>query len=262
MKNIALVPGVLGFERIGPVHYFNGVAEDLNATFAGRVRAEPFTTNPLGTVEDRARILAGQITAKFQAEPVHIFAHRMGGLDARLMLAQRTAPSANQVKSITAIGTPHNGSPVATLLNVLNPLDGLSHLADLFRIKASILEELKTKLNALHDLSEKQATAFNAKCPDQAGVEYHEVVGLSRERFPHTSAPFLPPFGFLHSLGLQNDGVVPVESATRPGREPLERWPVDHADMVGHDLDHGPTAMPAFFDHRAAYRRLVERVVL
>ena len=262
MKNIALVPGVLGFERIGPVHYFNGVSEDLNAVFAGTVRAEAFTTHPFGTVEERAKILAEQITAKFHDEEVHIFAHSMGGLDARFLVARRTAPAAGQVKSITAIGTPHNGSPVATLLNKFNPLDGLTHLAALFPRVDSILDELKTNLNALHDLSEKQAEAFNASCPDQPGVDYHEVVGLSRVEAPHTSLPFRLPFGFLHSHRIDSDGVVPVTSATRPGREPLDRWPGDHADLVGHDLDHGATAKPAFFDYLAAYRRLVEKVVL
>jgi triacylglycerol lipase len=262
MKNIALVPGVLGFERIGPVHYFNGVAEDLNATYAGRVHAEPFTTKPLGTVAERAKVLADQITAKFGGEPVHIFAHSMGGLDARFLVAQHTSPAAEQVKSITAIGTPHNGSPVATLLNKLNPLDGLTHLVSLFPRVDSILEELKTNFNALHDLSEEQAAAFNARCPDQPGVKYHEVVGLSRVASPHTSVPFRLPFGFLHSRGLDSDGVVPVTSATRPGRGPLESWPGDHADLVGHDLDHGATGKPAFFDHLAAHRRLVEKVVL
>lgn len=262
MKNIALVPGVLGFERIGPVHYFNGVADDLNSAFTGRVRVAPFTTHPLGTVEERAKILADQIKATFHDEEVHIFAHSMGGLDARFLVARRPTPAAGQVKTITAIGTPHNGSPVATLLNKFNPLDALTPLAALFPHVDSILEELKTNLNALHDLSEKQAAAFNASCPDQPGVEYHEVVGLSRVNSPHTSVPFRLPFGFLHSRGIESDGVVPVTSATRPGRAPLESWPGDHADLVGHDLDHGATGKPAFFDHLVAYRRLVEKVVL
>ena len=262
MKNVALVPGVLGFERIGPVHYFNGVAEDLNATFNGRVRAVAFKTHPLGTVEDRAAYVAEQITATFRDEEVHIFAHSMGGLDARFLVARKISPAASQVKSITAIGTPHNGSPVATLLNRLNLLDGLSPLAALFPRVDSILDELKTKLNALHDLSTEAAVSFNAQCPDQPGVNYHEVVGLSRAASPHTSLPFRLPFGFLQSHGLDSDGVVPVSSATRPGRDPLESWPGDHADLVGHDLDHGATGKPAFFDYLSGYRRLVEKVVL
>lgn len=261
MKNIALLPGVLGFGRLGMINYFNEVAPHLEAAFPNQVRVRAFTTDPLGTVADRAGRVAEQITAHFGGEPVHLFAHSMGGLDARFLVSQHQTIVAGQVKSITAIGTPHNGSPVATTLNGVNPLDRLSQIASLLRLDDSMLRELKTKLNALHDLSETSAKNFNTACPDQAGVAYHEVVGLSRDGLVHTSTPFLLPFAIVHSLEGRNDGVVPVTSAVRPGRPPLESWPADHADMVGHDLDGGPNAKPSF-DYLAAYRRLVEKVVL
>jgi triacylglycerol lipase len=264
MKYIALVPGVLGFEKFGRIKYFNGVAEDINEKFRGRVHAEPFDTLALGTVEQRARFLATEITKRFEGRPVHVFAHSMGGLDARLLVARRKTPVADQVKTITAIGTPHGGSPVAQVLNAFNPLDALSRFADLLEVENSIFMELKDNLNAVHDLSTGAAEEFNAQNPDQLDrVKYYEVVGRGRAKPPHTSAVFEAPFRFLHDLhGLPNDGVVPVESATRPGRHPIETWDADHAEMVGHDLDKGPEGRPAGWDHLAAYRKLVVDVVL
>lgn len=252
MKNVALVPGVLGFESLFGVHYFNGVADHLNAVFAGLVQTIAFTTDSLGTVEDRARKLGAQIKSKFGTEPVHIFAHSMGGLDARCLVAQHLTPEAKQVKSITAIGTPHNGSPIATILDRFNPIENFLNLMP---------GRLKNKLNAVHDLSEKEAIAFNDKCPDQPGIAYHEIVGISRGGKKPTSTFFRPFFKIVFEHRGLNDGVVPVTSATRPGREPLDRWEADHADMVGHDLNRGPTGKPDF-DYLAKYRWLVRTVVL
>jgi triacylglycerol lipase len=55
-----------------------------------------------------------------------------------------------------------------------------------------------------------------------------------------------------------NDGLVSVESATW-GESPEEPWPADHADEIGHDLNQGRNARPAF-DYRARYRATVERL--
>jgi len=252
MKNIALVPGVLGFRSLFGVHYFNGVADHLNAVFAGQVHTIDFTTDSLGTIEDRARKLGAQIKSNFGTEPVHIFAHSMGGLDARFLVAQHLTPEAEQVKSITAIGTPHKGSPIATILDRFNPLESLLNW---------IPGRLKKKLNAVHELAETEATEFNDKCPDQPSVVYHEIAGISRGGKKPTSTFFRPFFKIVFERRGLNDGLVPVTSATRPDRDPLDRWEADHADMVGHDLNRGPTGKPDF-DYLAKYRWLVETVVL
>ncbi|MEA2342051.1 MAG: triacylglycerol lipase [Thermoanaerobaculia bacterium] len=253
MKNIALVPGVLGFKSLFGVHYFNGVADHLNTVFEGLVQTIDFTTDSLGTVEDRARKLGAQIKSNFGTEDVYIFAHSMGGLDARFLVAKHLTPEAEQVKSITAIGTPHKGSPIATILDRFNPIENLLNLMP---------GRLKNKLNAVHDLAETEATQFNNQCPDQPGVVYREIVGISRGGEKPTSTFFRPFFKIVSKHRGLNDGVVPVTSATRPDRDPpLDRWEADHADMVGHDLDRGPTGKPDF-DYLAKYRWLVKTVVL
>ena len=58
--NVALLPGIFGFERLGPLKYFNGVAEHLEKTFPD-VHAVGMNTDPVGRVADRAGVLAGEI---------------------------------------------------------------------------------------------------------------------------------------------------------------------------------------------------------
>ena len=44
-------------------------------------------------------------------EPVHLFAHSMGGLDSRYMISQ--LDMADRVLTLTTIGTPHRGTSFA-----------------------------------------------------------------------------------------------------------------------------------------------------
>ena len=58
-----------------------------------------------------------RLLAELEAEKVHIIAHSMGGLDARHMLYDSREDGLHEyVASLTTIGTPHFGSPVADFL--------------------------------------------------------------------------------------------------------------------------------------------------
>ena len=256
MTNIALVPGVLGFRRIGPIHYFNGVAPHLEQTFPGLTVRE-MATDPLGTVADRSGVLALEIVKAFgPSEPVHLIAHSMGGLDARFLVARNVSGVGTRVKTVVNIGTPHLGSPVATLMQKMNVLD---RLLDFFHIRRGFLAELRAKMNAVHDLSEQAAAALDRQCPDDPGVRYLEIAGTGREGSSHTSAFFAPTYRFLSQRVGPNDGMVPLTSAQR-GRKLFATWAADHADLIGHDLDR-PLRMPKF-DHLRAYEDVVRRGIL
>lgn len=260
--NIVLMHGVLGFGRIGPVDYFNGVAEHLKATFP---RAIVLTTivDLLGTVEQRAQQAADQIAAALASKrleadkPIHIIAHSMGGLDARFLISHDLKNLKARVRTLICLGTPHLGSPVASLINHANPFE----LLPLSRVNSTFVDELRTRTNAVHDLSETAAAKFNADCPDVSTVHYFEVAGVGRDALFQTSALFQLPFAFVAAAAGRNDGVVPFTSATRR-RSPAAIWPADHADMIGHDLN-GPTAhsRPAF-DYLSAYSALVRNFIL
>ena len=87
---IVLAHGVLGFRRVFDIQYFNGVAAHLEKTFSSRnLRVTASKVDPRGSIERRAKQLAPQIVQAFneKKEKVHIFAHSMGGLDARFAIA-------------------------------------------------------------------------------------------------------------------------------------------------------------------------------
>ena len=187
--NIVLAPGVLGFERFSTIEYFKGVANHLRTKLGANVLAA--TTVPLGTIEQRAELLAQQILdARFDASPVHILAHSMGGLDARFLIARNLRGVAPRIASLTAIGTPHFGSPVATLLDKANPFTKFPHLG----AHSEFIAELRENTNAVHDLSEVTARRFNEECPDDPRVRYFEVVGVGRNSALHTSVAFALTF--------------------------------------------------------------------
>ena len=247
--NIVLVPGLFGFDRLGPLEYFNGVASHLEQSFPG-LRVKAATTNPLGSVANRAEILAQQIGLFFGSEEVHLVAHSMGGLDARFLVSHNPAVGA-QVRTIVTIATPHSGSPVATLLdrgNILNALPGGS----------AFLDNLRDKLNAVDDLSEQGAALINKQCPDVPHIRYLEIAGTGREGPIPTSLLLAPTYLFVRAKAGVNDGVVPLSSAQRD-RPLFASWPGDHNDLIGHDLN-GPTPLSVpKFDYLAAYVDVIRR---
>jgi triacylglycerol lipase len=248
--NIVLVPGLFGFDRLGPVEYFNGVASHLEQTFPG-LHVKAATTNPLGTVADRAEILGQQIGLLFGPEEVHLVAHSMGGLDARFLVSHNLSVGA-QVRTIVTIATPHSGSPVATLLNRDNPLNALAGLGNTF------IDELRNNLNAINDLSEQGAALLNKECPDVPHIRYLEIAGTGRDGAIPTSLLLAPTYLFVHAKAGTNDGVVPLSSAQRD-RPLFASWAGDHIDLVGHDLD-GPTPLSVpKFDYLAAYADVIRR---
>ena len=67
--------------------------------------------SPTGGVADRAQQLKDFIDRVSPAEPVHLFAHSMGGLDARYMIS--CLGMAQRVLTLTTLGTPHRGTAFA-----------------------------------------------------------------------------------------------------------------------------------------------------
>jgi triacylglycerol lipase len=248
--NIVLVPGLFGFNRFGPVEYFNGVARRLEQTFPG-LFVKAATTDSLGTVVKRADTLAQQIRQLFGAEQVHLVAHSMGGLDARFLASHNPAVAA-QIMTIVTIATPHSGSPVATVLARGDPFNVLPGLGNGF------LDELRSNLNAINDLSEQGAAILNETCPDVPHIRYLEIAGTGRAGPIPTSLLMAPTYLFVYAKEGANDGVVPLNSAQRD-RPLFASWAGDHLDLVGHDLN-GPTPLSVpQFNYLAAYEDIVRR---
>ena len=106
---IVLVHGILGFDALstlfGPIEYFREVRKMLRA--ACNLLPEPPQLNTAGSVKERAQELKDYLLSNpdVDGRKVHLFAHSMGGLDARHMITH--LGMANRVRTLTTIGTPH-----------------------------------------------------------------------------------------------------------------------------------------------------------
>src|SRR5262249_51798438 len=115
---IVLAHGLFGFTRIalGPLTlaaYFRGIPDVMRA--AGN-RVLVTRVHPTAGIRRRGRKLGERSEAAFGDEPVHIIAHSMGGLDARVLLSDPAW--SGRILSLTTIGTPHLGSPLADFAKV------------------------------------------------------------------------------------------------------------------------------------------------
>jgi triacylglycerol lipase len=185
----------------------------------------------------------------------------MGGLDSRWMLSPAN-PSRIQIPitSLTTISTPHQGSPIADLIDSpekFTPFGGFA-----FGLGANLFDQalnaLGISLNGLRDLTAASCRQFSAKFVNDPAVAYFSVGGSGRSGFPQTAAAFLFFHKYISALtGQPNDGLVGVDSA-QWGRFDSNTWPADHAEEVGNNIDN--LLLPPAFPWLAKYDQIVANV--
>lgn len=214
---VVLAHGFLGFDEVvvaGVRHeYFRDLTRSLaqHAHTVHRPRVAP-----AASVASRAEELASCIRA-LPDKRVNVIAHSMGGLDARYAITRLGL--ARRVASLTTIGCPHLGTPLADLGVAMGERLGLRR----------VLARMGMPLGALDDLTTAAAEAFNRSTPDAAGVAYASVVGVAPGRRTH--ALLVPGHLYLQRVSGENDGLVPADSQ-RWG-EVLFRIEADHWAQVG-----------------------------
>jgi triacylglycerol lipase len=234
---IVLAHGVLGFDQIylaGRQHvYFRGVPERLRMmgveVYRPRVPA-------VGSISLRAQKLAEAVRV-LPAKKVNLIAHSMGGLDARYAIARLGL--ADRVASLTTIGTPHFGTPLADLgMGLL----GITLIGGFRRFFKRLID-----LDALHDLTSQRMIVFNREIPDAPGTVYISVVGRgdSAGMNPLLWASHL----YLNERAGANDGIVPT--ASQRWGEVLREIQADHWAQIG---------WSSSFDAPAFYQDLVREL--
>ncbi|HEX4421669.1 MAG TPA: alpha/beta fold hydrolase [Kofleriaceae bacterium] len=247
--------------RVGFIlaHGLGGSVDSFDPAIVTALQADGFyvlrdAVPPVDSVANRATSLAGQVDGFISAnklDQVHIIAHSMGGLDSRYLIS--TLGYADKITSLTTLGTPHRGSPIADI--ALGISDDLSTsvedaLLALTNVIGSGVDSEHLDL-ALTDLAEANAPAFNAANPDAAGVTYNSYAGYSTLwGIPNFNADALcsasgvktpDPSSLPGELQLTgpiigglafrpHDGVVPIDSASWTGF--LGCIPTDHLDMT------------------------------
>jgi triacylglycerol lipase len=214
---IVLVHGLLGFDsvRVGPVRlasYFPGIEQALrkagNRVYTARV-------SPTAGVAHRAAELRDFLNRELPHEPVHVFAHSMGGLDARFLVSRLDMQE--RVLTLTTLGTPHRGSPFADW--------GVRRLKSLVQ---PLLRYLAIPDQAFFDLTTDGCRAFNEAVPDVPGVRYYSVAG--RCSLPWLGLEWLLPHSVIYWQEGPNDGMVSVQSATYG--EHTDVWDGDHLSLI------------------------------
>lgn len=214
---VVLVHGLCGFDRLyafrRPVKdYFPGVRDYLAA--AG-TRVLAARVSPTAGVARRAADLKRFLDREVPTGPVHLVGHSLGGLDARYLVSKLGMEK--RVLSVTTVGTPHRGSPVADW--------GVRRFA---RLLEPFLRLVGIPSGAFHDLTTDACRRFNEDVPDVPGVRYVAVAG-SCDR-PWLGPEWQFPFRIVDRCEGPNDGVVSVASATWGER--TEVWAGDHLNLV------------------------------
>ncbi|HTO85304.1 MAG TPA: hypothetical protein VMQ73_24000 [Methylomirabilota bacterium] len=227
--NIVLASGFLVPQRIGQIiEYFRGVESRLKAQ-GHHVLAHKVPV--VASCKVRAKSLADAIQAEFKNEPVHIIAHSMGGLDARMMIGENMngLGEKGRIVSLTTLSTPHQGSPLADLLAGKGP-------EDLRRPLFDRLESVGIDIRGLRDLTSDVDGALPDVPKDFPHIHCRSYAASGRGGPRPTTYLLLPGQIYIkRQTGQENDGAVAVGSATYG--EFKGAWPCDHFQIVGHDFD-------------------------
>ena len=242
-QSIVLAHGIFRFDKLSQVfrddfgidigpRYFNGIGDSLRAH--GFDVHEP-NVNFAGSLNERANDLKDRLEQILAAgiSSVHIIAHSMGGLDARMVIADHPQ-LATRVSCLTTIGTPHHGT---TSADRALRLGGRLLIASLLPI---------IDLHGFSDLTTSACRAFNDRVRDHEvanGVRYRTVAAT--EDLPRTTPLLQPTWIQLKRDEGDSDGIVPRSSqawapaiVSTDGRsKQIEQlsfpMPADHLNEVG-----------------------------
>lgn len=200
--------------------YFRGIKEYYEATGTPVYVVELSTD---GSIGERAAVLKNFLETDLKGKMVNLVGHSLGGLDARYVVS---VLNSTQVASITTIGTPHRGSPVADWAVRQSKRGSLWYW--FFRLLGYDMDLRRFLPEITTDSMEK---VFNPRVPNRADVRYNSVV--SSGRFEDGTMSYILWFpahwleGEKHQLSASgHDGLVPKES---------QKWGNVIADVT---LDH------------------------
>ncbi len=295
MTSVILVHGFLGFDRLFGIDYFKGVAAQLKSRNPLLQVGTP-KLDPDAPIRDRTEQLLDFLRAWTKSigsnDKVHVIAHSMGGLDARYLISAPEFQGHKYIRSLTTLGTPHWGTPVADWI--------VSHYEKIRGSLPTVNQSIKTAardaakdheaaiylldvLNpfdgGIQEMTTEAMEKFNKAYPNHEEVAYFSIAGKSGDGSGDVLAPLLLPFQKLISecdnarYGGDNDGLVSVGSARgdRLGNGQtdfrfLGTFPADHFDLIGHDWSFTSGVVGKLlnkkrsFDHLSLYEKIFENV--
>jgi triacylglycerol lipase len=254
---IVLAHGFFGFKDfagIDFINYYQGVVEHLAKDGETRVftpTVDPFNDSTFRGEQLLARV--EEIVRQTGAKKVNLIGHSQGGLDARYVAHQRP----DLVASVTTFATPHHGTPLSDDFELIdNPFTSCAFDGIVKILGAPLWDEVGHDTSITKSFRQFSGDAiddFNARYPDAPGIPYWSIAGrtagalATNECATPNSPPWIskwnrtkdttevilkvPQLVISDIHGMDNDGLVPVESA---------KWgtflgcvPADHFDEIG-----------------------------
>ncbi|AOA59820.1 lipase [Acinetobacter larvae] len=277
---VVFTHGMLGFDRLGSsafgLDYWYQILPDLSRNGAN---VWATTVSPFNSSEVRGEQLIAQIEtilALTQAEKVNLIGHSHGGPTIRYAAAMMP----ERVASLTTVGSPHQGSPVAdvilkaehTLLE--KPLiKGLEFLGSAILLSQQLDPQLfpHDVLAAGHSLSTRGSQDFNQRFPmglpsrycgnaptQQNGIRFYSFTG--NRAITNLLDPidgFLLLNSQLIDAGRDNDGLV-ARCSARFGKVIRDNYYWNHMDEVNQLLGLRNIILSA--DPVAIYRQHLNRL--
>ena len=139
---LVLVPGMLGFVRLGLFPYWYGIVPALRA---GGAQVFAVQVAPLDSSEVRGEQLLVQVERILRetgADKVNLIGHSQGALTARYAAAKRP----DWIASVTSVAGPNHGSELADYFHTHYPMDSVKGrvVSALFHLVAAVMSLLET----------------------------------------------------------------------------------------------------------------------
>jgi triacylglycerol lipase len=235
---LILAHGFSGFQNIGALNYFYGVADALRND--GRTvyitQVDPYNDSFTRGAELLTQVQ--QILAESGADKVNLVCHSQGGPDCRFVANHL----GTQIGAVVMLAGVNRGTAVADIAEGATPGpvgDAVNALLGL--IGATVLDPNgqpnSNAKAAIHQLTSAGMAEFNAQVPDAEGVAYFSVGGRSNnaaadqdcgspteapwlakyDNMTDSIGPLLSPTGTIlndsYTIPPTNDGLVTVASA-------------------------------------------------
>ena len=254
---IVLIHGLLGFDRIGPLNYFNGIKEALSDAGATVYSAQVSAANSSEARGDQLLEQIATLCRQTGAPKVNLIGHSQGALTARYAAA--VAPT--RVASVTSVSGPNHGSELADRLRLAFIPGQLPETVALTLTTAAgkLMDAIDGKpkhpqdaLNALNALTTAGVAEFNKKFPQGLpdtwggmgpetvnGIYYYSWSGIIKDSFFSEPMSYLDPLhspcrifsNFFTREADANDGMV-GRFSSHLGHVIRSDYPMDHVDAI------------------------------
>lgn len=251
---VVLTHGMFGWNKmVGGIDYFYQVPSTLQS---GGAKVYSTEVSGLASSEQRGEQLLSQvktILAVSGSPKVNLFGHSHGGHSIRYVAAMIPG----QIASVTAIGTPAKGSPVADLvisIDTASPALGsiaytmLNGLDSLINLLSNDKNKVIDARQSMYALSSKGSAEFNAKFPQAVpttacgqgassvnGVRYYSWGGTGVVTTGIDPSDALMGTLSLAFLGGANDGLV-GKCSSHIGQVLRDDYNMNHLDEVNQML--------------------------